>query len=409
MMKADYRMEKRLILLWTFACLFITASAVDTIKIKRPRFVSFRIADGFVTPTSNITGGKTVVPHVTALSLKYGLSASGHSWKDSYDGMPYRGIGFYRPFYSMPKEMGHPFSAYLFQGAALKTFHPRGQSLNYEVNLGASFNWKHFDALDNSDFEALGSSVNVYVAGDLYYKKPLSENFDLNMGLNVTHFSNGAQRTPNYGLNSVSPFVELVYHVAGRKPASRIDGKELQPPAFERHTAHDISFFMTERTISVDTAGTTLRSKYPEHRFKVAGFNYSYMLHHARRFKWGAGLDVLYDEGGGVSVDGDFSEETGRYAETVKFGSMAERISVGLSLKGELAMPGYAVFTHLGYDILHRDKSDSRLYQIYGIKVYLTESLFSSFGVNSTHVTRSGFLYINIGYTFYKYRKNRKN
>jgi hypothetical protein len=389
-------------------CLFITASAEDTIEIKRPKFVSFRIEDGFVTPTSNIVEGKTVVPHVTALSLKYGLSASGSKWEDSYYGMPYWGIGFYKPFYSMRKDMGEPFSVYLFQGAALKTF-SLGRSLNYEIDLGLSFKWNSFDALYNPGFKALGSSVNVHVAGGLYYKKPLSENFDLNFGLNVTHFSNGAQRTPNYGLNSVSPLVELVYHIDRNKHSLRIDGKEMHFPSFEKRTVHDISFFVTERTVSVDTAGVNLRSKYPERRFKVAGFNYSYMLHNVRRFKWGGGLDIVYDEGRGVFVCGGLSEKTGRYTETVKLGNVPGRISAGLSLKGELAMPGYAVFTHLGYDMLHGGKNGSRLYQIYGIKVYLTENLFSSFTVNSTHITRSRFLCINIGYSFYRYRKNKKD
>ncbi|MDR2680315.1 MAG: acyloxyacyl hydrolase [Tannerella sp.] len=397
-------MKKSIVLFLMFACLFIAASAEDTIKIKRPVFVSLQIADGFVTPTSNIVNGKTVMPHVTALSFKYGRSASGDKWKDGYYGMPYWGIGFYKPFYSMRKDMGDPFSAYLFQGAALKTFNS-GLSLNYEVNLGMSFGWNSYDALDNPGFKALGSSVNVHVAGDLYYKKPLSENFDLNFGFNVTHFSNGARRTPNYGLNSVSPLVELVYHIDGKKPSPHINGKKLQPPLFEKRTAHDISFFVTDRTISLDTDGDDPNGKYPGRHFKVAGFNYGYMLHNVRRFKWGAGLDVLYDEGGGALFSGDLSEKTGKYMETVNLGNMPERISVGLSLRGELAMPGYAVFTHLGYDILHGNKDSKRLYQIYGIKVYLTDNLFSSFGVNSTHITRSRFLYINIGYTFYRYRK----
>jgi hypothetical protein len=366
------------------------------------------MAEGLVIPTSNIVEGKTVTPHVTALNLKYGLSASGNKWEDAYYGTPYRGVGFYKPFYSMQKDLGNPFSVYLFQGAELKTFRS-GPSLNYEINLGLSFKWNHFDVSDNSGFKALGSSVNVYVAGDLYYKKPLSENFDLNFGLNVAHFSNGARRTPNYGLNSVSPLVELVYHIDRRKPSFRIDGREFQPPPFEKRTAHDISFFVTERTISVDTTGVNLKNKYPERRFKVAGFNYSYMLHNVRRFKWGIGLDVFYDEGRGVFVYGDLSEMTGRYTEIVKLGDMSERISVGLSLKGELAMPGYAIFTHLGYEMLHGNRNDSRFYQIYGAKVYLAENLFSSFTVNSTYITRSRFLCINIGYTFYRYRKNKKD
>jgi hypothetical protein len=126
------------------------------------------------------------------------------------------------------------------------------------------------------------------------------------------------------------------------------------------------------------------------------------MLHRIRRFKWGAGLDVLYDEGRGAFVYGDFSEKTKRYAEIVRLDDLSKRISVGLSLKGELAMPGYAVFAQLGYDVLHGGHDESRIYQIYGLKVYLTKNLFSSLIVNSTHVTHSRFLCINVGYTFYR-------
>jgi hypothetical protein len=388
------------------ACLLVRASAGDTTEIKGSQFVSFRMADGWVMPTPNIVEGKTVTPHVTAFNLKYGLSAPGNRWENIYYGLPYRGVGFYKPFYSMRRELGAPFSAYLFQGAVLKSFRS-GLSLNYEINLGLSFGWNHFDAADNPGFRALGSSVNVHVGGDLYYKKPLSENFDLNVGVNVAHFSNGAQRTPNYGLNAVSALLELVYHINRRKPLCCLNGG-LPPPPFEGRRAHDISFFVTERTISVDTDGVDLQSRYPERRFKVAGFNYSYMLHHVRRFKWGTGLDVFYDEGRGAFVYGVLSETTGRYTEIIQLRDMPERISVGLSLKGELAMPGYAVFIHLGYNVLHGNTNNSRLYQIYGVKVYLVGNLFSSFTVNSVHITRSRFLCVNIGYTFYRYRKKGK-
>jgi hypothetical protein len=424
-------MKKRIVLLWTLVCLFATASAEDTIKVRNPakpgrsKFVSFQFADGLVTPTSRIADGKTLTPHVTALSLKYGFYARGDKWEDFDYGMPYGGIGLYKPFYSARKEMGKPFSLYLFQGAELKSFRA-GRSLNYEINLGMSFNWNHFDALSNPGFEALGSAVNAHLAGNLYYRRPLSEHLDLNLGVNVTHFSNGAQRTPNYGINSISPLVELVYYIHGNGGGRGCgrdahDGvKDLQPPLFEKRRAHDVSFFVTERTISLDTAGTNLRSEYPRRRFTVAGLSYSYMLHRVRRFMWGGGLDIVYDEGrrasvyaAGAAAENEVSvyrrldglpapAKTPLYTEVVRLSRFPERISAGLLLKGEFVMPGYSIFAGVGYQVLHPRRKNSRLYQVYGIKVYLTENLFSSFGVSSNHITRSDYLYLNVGYTFFK-------
>ena len=79
------------------------------------------------------------------------------------------------------------------KGAQLKKFRD-GLSLNYEINLGISFNWNHYDATDRPYFEAIGSRVNAHLGGNLYLKKSLSKRLDLYMGFDFLHFSNGAQR-----------------------------------------------------------------------------------------------------------------------------------------------------------------------------------------------------------------------
>ncbi len=396
-------MKERVFLLLMFLCIFVTASAEDSIKIKQPKFVSFQIADGLVLPTSKITG-ETRTPNVASLSLKYGLYAKGDKWKDLYYGMPYRGVGFYKPFYSLSREMGHPFSVFLFQGAQLKEFR-NGISLNYEINLGMSFNWNRYDVMNRPYFEVIGSSVNAHLGGNLYLKKSLSKRLNLHLGLDFLHFSNGAQRTPNYGINSMSAIVELAYKINGEKSEVNTRKMNATPPKFEKRTVHDLSFFVTNRTLNVDTTETNLRSKYPECRFPVIGLNYACMWHHTRRFMWGPSVEMLYDEGNKARAFGDVSEDTGLYREIVRYGKVSDRFTVGLSVKGELVMPGYAVFANLGYDILQSNKSANRLYQIYGVKVYFTEGLSSSFSVRSNDLTRSKFLYLSIGYTFYKYSK----
>ena len=399
--------KRRMFLIFTIACAFVTASAEDSVKVRHPKFISLKLAEGLVMPTSRIVEKKTVAPNVIALNLKYGLYAKGDKWEDYYYGMPYIGVGLYKPYYSMSKDIGSPFSVFLFQGATLKEF-GSGLSLNYEINLGLSFNHNHYDFFNNPYFMALGSSVNAHLGGNLYFKKPISKWFDLHLGMDVLHFSNGAQRTPNYGLNSISSFVGLAYNMAGKYRLNTMSMSDFTAPVFEKRTVHDLSFFLTRRTLNVDTAEVNLRSRYIGRSFKVVGLNYAFMWHNARRFMWGPSMELQYDEGNGMSVSGDVSNETGEYKEIVKLGRLSERLTVGLSLKGEFMMQGFSVFGNLGYEVLSGFQKNKRLYQIYGVKVFLFDGLSSSFGVKSNNLTNSNYLYLGIGYTLYKYPRKEK-
>ena len=397
-------MKRQLFVLLAFTYVFITASADDSIKTVHPKFLSLKLAEGFVVPSSRIVKGKTSAPNVLALSLKYGLYSKGDKWEDYYYGMPYKGVGLFKPQYSMNKVMGNPFSVFFFQGATLKEF-GSGMSLNYEIDLGLSFNHNHYDRNANTSFEALGSSVNAHLGGNLYLKKPISKWFDLHLGIDVLHFSNGAQRTPNYGLNSISSFVGLAYNMTRDSRLNTMSENYFTTPVFEKRTVHDISFFVTRRTLNVDTMGVNLQSRYVKRHFKVVGLNYAYMWHNTRRFMWGPSMELQYDEGNGVSVIGEYSNKTGDIKEIVTLGSLSERLSVGLSLKGEFKMQGFSIFGNLGYEVLPGYKRNKRLYQIYGAKFYLFDGLSSSFGVKSNNLTNSNYLYLSIGYTFCKYGK----
>lgn len=390
-------------LLLFFLLLSSSVFAVDSIKTKRPQFIAVNFAEGLLLPTNKIApGGKHKTSAYSALALKYGRSASGDCWEDYIYGMPYKGVGVYLPHFSAKDNLGDPFSLFLFQGARLKQLSPRW-SLHYEINLGASFNWRHYDTYERPWFMALGSSTNIHLAGNWYFKWRLSRHLDLHAGVNVTHFSNGALRTPNNGINKMAAFVEMAYYFDREKETKVLTGGVYTPPVFKKNRAHDLSFMFTTRTIKVDTVDTGLRSKYPKRRFNVAGISYSYMFHNTRRFMWGPSVEMVYDESVNAVFKGEEDPYAGRYSEYVKLGRVADRFSVGLSLKGELTMPGYSIFANLGYDVLHKDKRDMPLYQIYGLKVYLKNNLFATFGVRSTNLTRSRYLYLNVGYTFKKF------
>ncbi|MDH6357709.1 acyloxyacyl hydrolase [Parabacteroides sp. PF5-9] len=386
------------ILLFLYACIALYAS--DSIPAGYSRFITATTAGGFVLPTKNITlGNKQITPLYSAFTLKYGWATplyerEGYLFRESY-----RGIGIYLPRFSYQKELGNPFSIFLFQGGLLKDFNPK-LYLHYEINLGASFNWNHYDIQNAPGLKAIGASTNVHLAGNWYFKWNISPKWDVHTGISFTHFSNGALRTPNNGLNTFAPFVELVYNLDKIEKRIPKDRSYNASSDFEKGQVHDFSVMFTTHTLKVDTAGTGLRSRYPHKRYNVVGMTYSYMLRQTRRFMWGPSVEMVYDESINASFIGEKNPQTGAYIEYEKLARPIDRFSFGVSLKGEITMPGYAIFANLGYDLYHKDKREKRLYQIYGVKVNLIENVFASFAVRSTNLTRSQYLYLSIGYRF---------
>jgi hypothetical protein len=81
------------------------------------------------------------------------------------------------------------------------------------------------------------------------------------------------------------------------------------------------------------------------------------------------------------------------------FAPLADRLSLGASLRGEMVMPGYSIFANLGWNLIHGNKKDQRLYQVIGIKLYLQDNFFGTFGIRATHFTKAQYLYWSLGYT----------
>lgn len=379
-------------------------TANDSIKAPLPHFLTINLSEGGVFATNDFVAGDNRIPNYTSFSLKYGLTSTGDDWVDRAYGMPYVGVGIYSANFGRRHDLGTPFSVYLFQGAQIMQM-GRKASLNYEWNLGGSFNWKHYDPFDNPDNIALGSSVNIHVAGNIYAKWRLGKKLDLHTGLGFTHFSNGASTLPNKGLNMLAAFVELSY-CFNREDELPVKDKDLTPPPFRPRIEHDLLFLVSSRSARVDTLHTGLASEYTDRKFKVLGISYAYMFRNSYRYKWGPSLEGTYDESSGIKSWREAHPESGKTFDRVRLGKFNDRFSLGLSVKGEVSMPAYSIFANLGYTLIHGNKKDKRLYQILGVKVFLKDNLFGTFGIRATNFGKAQYLYWNLGYTFgYKRRR----
>lgn len=362
---------------------------------RRPLFLTAKYSGGYVLSTDKVLRDDYAIPYAQYWEMKAGLAALGNTWQDIEWGMPYYGIGF--GVYDFDRrDMGTPLSIYVFQGATLKRFSDR-LKLNYEWNLGVSFNWKVFDEDTNPTNECIGNKANVYISGNIYLSWALSDNIDLNVGGMFNHVSNGAVKMPNSGINTAGGYLELRYNF-NRDRVRNSYNPLLEAPPYKGHFLSDFMLHGTMRQRKVNPNTYGLASQYVDHNFFVMGFSYALLRQPGHRFRYGLGLDLIYDESACFTPRAVGTKPNGKEIVEVRYGDMENRFSLGVSARGELVQSAYTIFALVGYNVIHGNKWDLRFYQQVGIKVPFWDNLYGTFSIRSKRFAKAQYLFFGMGY-----------
>jgi hypothetical protein len=375
----------------------VSQDSLDKKKYQHP-VLSFNTQGGLVLPTNDFVRKQTSDIIFTSYALKFGYAANGDRWQDYAYGMPYGGIGLYVVnFYNDNNAFGNPFALYAFQGVTLNDY-SKALKLKFEWQLGASFNWRPYDPFTNHENVALGSSSNVYVSLNLYASYQIVPRWDVDFGIGMTHSSNGASRLPNNGINLFAPFLELKYNFDYKPMAN--GRHSFIPPTVEPRLDYDLLVNISSRQRKFDTTGTKLPSQYIDRSFGVYGISVAPMVVSSYKYKYGASVDFLYDESSQAKAWRAINPIDNKLYDRVELGSFWHRFSLGVSGKGEIVLPNYSIFANFGCNIIQGNSSDKRLYQVIGVKVFLKDNLFGTFGIRASKFSQAQYLYWSLGYTF---------
>lgn len=382
---------------------------IQEAKKQTPQSISVKYDQGQMLKTNDFLKEDGRQLGYKAFALKYSRSLPSTSWQREIYHRPYTGIGFYTATFDEDRYYGHPMSLFLFHGGSLAEFSRRCR-LQYEWNLGYSFNWDHYHPIDAPDNITIGSSENAHVGFNLFFDWQLTRNLDLKIGGGLTHFSNGATRVPNKGMNLISPMVELAYRWGDpwyEWTEERTDTSELhklypemkQRPDFEKHLKHEFTLTVSKRQLYMDTLGTGLPNEYYDHQFRVFQLSYAPLYAPKYKFAYGPSLDIVYDESNNAYVRKERGSDGIDY-EVLHLAKFADRMQIGLSAKGELRTPYFTYFGQLGYDLQHAVEKTSRFYQIVGVEAYLNKHLYGTCGIRAIRLSKAQFIYWSLGYTF---------
>ena len=247
---------------------------------------------GYVFATNDFIKGINVesarINGFQTFSLKLSTRSDGQKlWEQLYK-YPEWGIGIYMADFFNPEEIGRPLALYGFFNAPL--IRRQRLLLNYELGFGATFNWKSFNPVTNQYNIAIGAGESFIIDAGLNLDYQLTGRTDIIAGFSLTHFSNGALKKPNFGINTVAPKIGLKYNFY--RPIKFI---ARDVPEFDPHNELIISGFGGVKNLIFDSVNIDIIEKYEGAFFPVFGISAGYNRQVSYKSKIGIGMTLSFD------------------------------------------------------------------------------------------------------------------
>ena len=167
--------------------------------------------------------------------------------------------------------------------------------------------------------------MNAYINAGVYINWAFSRYFDLIVGGDFTHFSNGNTKFPNAGINTAGAKIGLVYNF--NRTEEDLSKSLYQPVTtrFPRHISYDVVLFGSWRRKGVWVGEKQIASP---NAYPVAGFNFAPMYNFNNYFRAGLSVDAQFDESANIK---DY-KLVGTYGDDIKFHRppFREQFAVGL-------------------------------------------------------------------------------
>ncbi len=399
---------KKLYLIIIITLISLSSFASDSTNVKKDRYnksLRFFYQAGKVLPTNDFlkgdNGSGKPVDYFQSFSLQYGIETDGRKlWQQLY-GYPTWGFAYYTVNFFNPDELGTPSSIYGFINAPIiKRF--KNWSINYEVGFGLTYDWKPFDQNTNPYQYAIGSSNTVFIDAGLNADVILGKHFNLTAGFTFTHFSNGATRVPNMGINLVAPRVGIKYRFKPRKEFIVVE-----VPEYQDNWEYIVLFAASSKQLGFKVIEGTDTS-YVAETYGVFTISTGVNRQISHKVKFGAGVDVGWDG----SYNSYISYNKSKTTERLNAGN-GNKLTIGAYGSFELVINKLSMIIQPGWYLYREDwkvpdepsegisipsRKPGGSYQRIGLKYHIFNNVFVGINVRAYDFSIADYIEWNIGY-----------
>ncbi len=403
-----YVIQYSLIFLFMITCLVAFANGEDSIIVKKKhsrKSLGVFYQAGKVLPSNSFINGKNAlgepIDHYQSISVQFAFETDGRKlWQQLYN-YPSWGFGIYGFRFFNKDELGTPMAFYSFFNAPF--FRYKKWSLNYNIGFGISYNWKPYHPTENPYNTAIGSLRTGFLDMGIHLNFQLGKYFDLQGGLTFTHFSNGAAKVPNFGLNSYAPRITLKYTFKGHP--NKITREII--PKYKKQWEFILLFAYSKKQMAFDTLWTDTVKWFVPEDYRIYNLSTTVNYQISYKVKFGAGIDFGYDETYNSFI-------TLENQQVIKQDGEGNKLSIGLYPSFELVIHKLSIIVQPGWYIYRYELSipettdDNHViaprripadsYQRIGIKYHIIDNLFLGFSLRAYDFDVADYFEWNIGY-----------
>jgi len=302
--------------------------------------------------------GHLIQAHPTGVELNLIQNTYGKQrWHKRYN---YPDLGLSLSYFDFQSEiLGQVISANGFIDLFLNDHLHSRSALSLKLGAGLGYSTHPYDQETNNKNNVIGSSITFGLQCRLGYSFKINQQLKLTTGLTISHFSNGAFKLPNMGINVMSLNLGAVYKINQTEIHTELvdTTPDSDAPAEKKYTYH-LSVFGGVRDIKPVGGKKFLFINGVFYTSKRLNYKSSLLL----------GADFFYslamkEE---IKTARDIGEDLPDFKRA------------GITFGHELAISKLSLLTQLGYYIYKPYKASGKpVYQRYGLKYYVNDKIFT--------------------------------
>lgn len=324
--------------------------------------------------------------HFPSFEINLGKETYGSKrWQTMY-GYPILGVSYWYSQLGNSKFLGSANAVFPYINYPI--IRGNKHELNFRVGLGLAYLTKCFDRLENYKYIAIGSHVNAALNLMAEYRLRLNPRMNAAFGVAFMHFSNGATKTPNYGMNT--PSVNLAFAYRLSKENAYIN-KKIKPLLYT---------FEFPETKSIDLLlGATAAYKDMSNEYGKSFMVYNFAANVMKQFSFkssaGIGFDITYDE----------SDYYVAQLNNVAYEQKSELLRFGVGPAYQLHMSKLSYTFGLGFYIKAKVAPTSSYFKL-GLQYQVTPALFANLTLR-TNFGKADYLGFGLGFKIPWYYNGR--
>lgn len=362
--------------LLVFWVLMLAASVFgQAVPLKHKLWLETKVHYGFVIPHhANLV--HLTSQHFTMFELDIVEASNGdRAWEQQHH-YPLKGISLLYSDLGGSDQLGKVVACIPYLNFDLTR---RGKvKLFFRFGAGLGYLSKRFSRIDNYKNIAIGSHFNAAIQMGYEMRWKATPRLDVTAGLSLTHFSNGAIKIPNLGINIATLSAGCAY---------KLD--KTQAP---KVNSHDLSILPRKwefRVFGIFGMSELYAAYGPKYPAVVVSGTFLKPIGKMNKRKIGAGLDIFYDEAN--------IESLSRNGDNVKHG--AEVIRPGVNFTHQFDFSRLALVLQLGAYVYTRYKGDGYIYDRLSLHYRFGKHYMVHLGLK-THLFSADMIEYGIGYKF---------